>query len=295
MSNTDTDRVVVERLPPDEAFELVAHETRFRVLETLNGSDGPLAFSELRRRVGVEDPGGFRYHLQKLVGRFVHETDTGYALTVPGRRVVGAVLSGGYTKMLDAEPLPMDGSCSECGGALEARFHEDSIEVVCRNCGFRYTDPKLPAGALDGWSRTEAPMVVARWLKRIHAVAEYGFCPNCDGRLDRTVTLPSDDDAPEWLTGEHLDATVFYDCRRCGTGWQSILPLVVTTHPAVIGFHYDHGIDLRKTPGWELDWPTVGLATLVDEDPLRIEIPIALDDETRVFTVDSDLDVLDER
>jgi hypothetical protein len=293
-SMANADEVVVERLPPDEAFELLAHGTRLRVLETLNESAEPLVFGELRERVGVSDPGGFNYHLRKLTGRFVRETDEGYELTIPGRRVVGAVLSGGYTKVLDAEPLPVSGTCSECDGSLEARFHKDGIEVVCQNCGFQQTDPKIPAGALEGWSREDAPAVVARWLKRIHAAAEYGFCYNCDGRLDRTVTLPADEGSPEWLTGEHLDATVIYECRRCGTGWQSVVPYAILTHPAVVVFHYDHGIDLREIPDWNLDWPEIGLATVVNETPLRIEVPITLDDETRVFTVDADLDIVNE-
>lgn len=291
----DTERVVVERLPPEEAFELLAHETRFRVLEVLNESAEPIAFGELRERVGVSDPGGFNYHLRKLTGRFVRESDAGYELALPGRRVVGAVLSGGYTKVLDADPLPMNGTCAVCDGALETRFHEDGIEVVCQKCELQQTDPEIPAGALDGWSREESPEVVARWLKRMHAVAEYGFCHNCDGRLDRTVTLPTDEDSPEWLTGEYLDATVIYECRRCGTGWQSVIPYAILTHPAVVAFHYEHGIDLRKIPDWNLDWPEIGLATLTDEDPLRIEVPITLDDETRVFTVDADLDVVEEQ
>ncbi|WP_433626072.1 hypothetical protein [Halomicrococcus sp. NG-SE-24] len=37
--------VVVERLSPDKAFELMAHETRFRILRALDEVDDPLAFT----------------------------------------------------------------------------------------------------------------------------------------------------------------------------------------------------------------------------------------------------------
>ena len=284
--------VVVERLSPGEAFGVVSHKTRLRVLEVLNETDEPLAFADLRRRVGADDPSGFNYHLGKLAGRFVQNTDEGYELADPGGRIVGAVLSGGYTKAMDADPVPVDGTCTECGGSLEARFHEDGVRVVCIECGFAFTDPEIPAGALEGVVREQVPMVVDRWLKRVHAAAEHGFCPNCDGRLDRRVTLPSDDGSPEWLTGEDLDVTVIYDCRRCGTAWQSIVPYAVFTHSAIIAFHYDHDIDLRETPDWNLDWPRAGAATVMSADPLRIDLAITLDGETRVFTFDENLDVV---
>ena len=287
-----TSEVVVERLPPGEAFGVVAHETRLRTLEVLNEADGPLAFTDLRRRVGADDPGGFNYHLRKLAGRFVRNTDEGYALVDPGRRIVAAVLSGGYTKTFDADPVPVDGTCSECDGALEARFHEEGVRVVCTECGFEFTDPEIPAGALESVEREQVPMVVDRWLKRGHTAAEYGFCPNCDGRIDGRVTLPTDPDAPEWLTGEALELTVIYDCWRCGTGWQSTVPFAVLTHPAIVAFHYEHGIDTRKVPSWALDWPKAGAATITNTDPLRIDLAITLDGETRVFTFDENLDTV---
>jgi hypothetical protein len=293
MSNTN--EVVVERLPVEDAFELVAHETRLDILEVLNAAARPLAFGELRERVGVEDPGGFNYHLGKLVGRLVQNEDAGYELAEPGHRIVGGVLSGGFTKALNADPVSVDGTCSECSAPLEARFHDNGIRVVCQECGFEYTDPQIPAGALEGVSRENAPAIVEQWLKRVHAAAEYGFCYNCDGRLNQDVVVPTDESAPEWLTGDELDATIIYNCERCGRGWQSILPFAILNHPAVVAFHYEHGIDLRKTPEWSLGWLRAGLARVVNEVPLTIELPITLDNETYIFTIDRDLDIIHQR
>ena len=56
--------------------------------------DGPLAFSSLYDRVDVDDSGQFNYHLDKLAGHFVPNTDHGYALARPRRRVVESVLVG---------------------------------------------------------------------------------------------------------------------------------------------------------------------------------------------------------
>lgn len=290
------DSVVVERLPADEAFELLAHETRVRILEALKRVDGgPIAFAELRREVGVRDPGQFNYHLGKLTPRFVRNGEDGYELTGAGGQVVGAVLSGGYTKSLDADPIPMDAACMECDGQMEIRLTEDRVRVTCQECESDYTNIDVPPGVLDGWPREEVPAVVDRWLKQLTQGTEYGFCRNCDGHLERTVYAASDDDAPAWVREEDLDAIVGFECHRCGANWHSIVEVTILTHPAVAAFHYEHGVDLRTTPYWDLDWLDPSLATVASEDPLRIEVPIALDDETRVFVFDADLDVVDER
>jgi hypothetical protein len=293
----DSETVVVERLSPDEAFDVLAHETRYRVLRALLDADRPLSFSDLRTRVGADDPGGFNYHLQKLVGRFVTEPDDedGYQLTVAGKKVVGGVLSGGYTKALRGDSVDVDAACIDCGGSMEVRFEEDRVIVTCRGCGLDFTNFDISPGVLEGWSRADAPAVVDRWLKRVHDTAEYGFCPTCDGRVDRQVYAATSPDAPDWVREEDdLEAVVHYDCARCTMSWNTVVPLAVLVHPALVAHHYEHGIDLRRTPYWALDWLDSGLASVVDDDPLRVEVPVTLDGDRRTFTFDADLDLVEE-
>ncbi|MFC4552182.1 MULTISPECIES: DUF7351 domain-containing protein [Halorussus] len=313
---SDDADVAVERLPPDEAFELLAHETRFAILETLNDAGGgPLAFSDLRKRVGVRDAGRFNYHLGKLVGRFVRRadsgggnasdsedggtdadgdaTDGGYELTAAGRRVVGAVLSGSYSKRFDADALTTDAPCLECGDPMELRFREGGVKVTCPDCG-DYTDFDMPPGVFEGWPRAELPSVVARWLDRMHWTAETGFCPTCDGRIDRTVHASADDGVPVWVRDSDFEAVVAYECDRCGDGWTTVVPIAVLTHPALVAFHYEHGVDVRRTPPWDLDWLRPGLAVVVGVRPLRVEVPVALDGETRRFVFDENLGLVEE-
>lgn len=307
---TDADDVTSERLSPEDAFELLAHETRFGILEALNETNSsPLTFSELRRRVGVRDAGQFNYHLGKLDGRFVRgvgdgesgtdgddDTDqntSGYDLTAAGKRVVGAVLSGSYSKQFDADGMETEASCLECGDPMKLRFRDGGVKVSCPDCG-DYTDFDVPPSAFKAWPREEIPAVVDRWLDRMHWSAEKGFCPNCDGRFDRSVCAATDDDAPEWLRGTDFEAIVGYECRRCGDSWTTVVPIVALMHPAVVAFHYEYGIDLRETPPWDLDWIRPKLATVTNQRPLRIEIPVTIEDETRVFTFDESLDVVEE-
>ena len=79
-------------LPAPETFEVVADETRQRILGALHAApDAPLQFTVLRRRAGVAESTRFNYHLQVLLGAFVRETADGYDLTARGAAFVDAV------------------------------------------------------------------------------------------------------------------------------------------------------------------------------------------------------------
>lgn len=75
---------------PSDALTVLADETRIAILRALADAEGALAFSELRRRAGVDDAGRFNYHLTKLREYFVREVDGGYALRHAGSRIVAA-------------------------------------------------------------------------------------------------------------------------------------------------------------------------------------------------------------
>lgn len=93
LSMPETDPRTESLLPPDEAFAVLGNKTRISILLALEGSDDALAYSELKREVGVCDSGRFNYHLEKLLGHFVVETDDGYRLRDIGRRAAEAVVA----------------------------------------------------------------------------------------------------------------------------------------------------------------------------------------------------------
>lgn len=293
---TDED-VTVERLSPEAAFGLLGHGIRFGILEALNDAGRPLSFSELRERVDVDDPGQFNYHLGELRGRFVREAGDEYRLAAAGKRVVGAVLSGGVTGAMAGDEVETEATCLECGAPMAARFREDGVAIECTDCGMQYTDPDVPSGIVEG--SEDVATAVERWSRRNAASIGYGLCQYCDGPVEWTLCLPGEEAAPDWFDAESsevegLEATAVYDCDRCGEFQHAIPPLAILTHPAVMGFHYDHGIDLRETPAWELPWLAVDLATVVSEDPLRVEVPITLEGERLTLTFDRDLSVVAE-
>jgi uncharacterized Zn finger protein len=293
--------VVGERVPPADVFELVAHETRVGVLEALRAADGgPLSFGDIRAAVDVDDPGRCHYHVDRLVDRFVRRTDDGYVLTPAGWRLVGAVVSGGLTASLAADSVPADGECVECSGALVARLREGGVAVECEDCGFVQTNPDVPVGALAGWSRAELPVVLWRYVRLWEVSASYGFCPNCDCRVDRGVRRPGEPAAggrpaaPSWFDGDDAEALVVTACRECGLRWHTAIAAATLAEPAVVAFHHDHGVDLRERPLWTLSHLPVGDAS-VEDDPRRASVTLSLEGDRRTFVFDGDFGFVEAR
>jgi DNA-binding HxlR family transcriptional regulator/DNA-directed RNA polymerase subunit RPC12/RpoP len=290
----DAAEVVVERLPADEALDLVGHEIRLDILMALDEADGRLPFSDLRERVGTRDSGQFNYHLDKLTDRFVERSEEGYVLADAGRRLTGAIRAGGFTKTLEADPVPVEGKCLQCGGDLEAQFRESNVLITCTGCGFDVTNPEVPPGILQGYRPHEVPGVLDRWVKRSLYTAKLGFCEYCGGHMDPSLVRTEDIDSDG--ADEHgTEAMVHYECDRCDFRFNGVLGFALLAHPAVISFHREHGIDVHEEPFWTFDWLDLDGATVTNGDPLRAETSITLDDETLTLVVDESLDVVETR
>jgi hypothetical protein len=300
MTGTDGEEgVVVEHLTPEESFERLASEIRLRTIRTLD-EGGPLAHADLRERVGVDDPGQFNYHLRKLDGQFVREGENGYDLTAAGRRVVGAVLSGGYTSDLRGETVPADADCLRCGGPMETHLEDDGVYLACRDCDLRLNDVDIPPAVLKGYDLSELHGLVDRWVKRRLTATQYGFCYRCDGPIDQRIARTTDDadwadGVPDYLDDLPVEVILRHRCPRCGDERHALVPSVAVLEPAVAGFHHDHGIDVRETPLSTLDWLEMGVATVESTDPLVASVPVTLDGETLVVSFDADFSLVDDR
>ena len=95
-----------------DALETLSNEHRLAILRALAEAEAPLSFSELRRRVGMEDPGQFNYHLTELCERFVRDEGSGYSLGHRGERVV---LAAGDIDPEAATATQPDDNCPVCG------------------------------------------------------------------------------------------------------------------------------------------------------------------------------------
>jgi DNA-binding transcriptional ArsR family regulator len=257
-----------------DAFAAVADERRVRILRELWDAEDPLSFSELRKRVDVRDSGRFNYHLGELRGRFVEKDEDGYDLRYAGTKLVGSLYSGAYTEEASVGPVPVAGSCTHCGGDLEAGYEADRGYVDCTDCDVSVISAPVPpafvdgreddlSGALDDYCRTKLREVTA------------GFCTECSGPTVGRL-------------GEYeLGPRAVFECERCGGEFYGVAASVALDHTEVVSFYHDHGRDVRAIPLWELEWLD---AAAFDGD--CAVVTVALDDEELTLTIDEHLSVV---
>lgn len=93
-----------------ELFEILAHQTRIRILRVLENH--PLSFGELKRILGMESSGHLQYHLGKLGDLIKQTDDRRYALSDDGKealRVLEVMRTESFTPISRAPHLPVFG------------------------------------------------------------------------------------------------------------------------------------------------------------------------------------------
>lgn len=282
--------VTVERTPPEDVFGLLASDTRVEILRQLGESlDRSVSFSELRKRVGVEDSGQFNYHLKQLQGTLVRKDGDSYTLTHAGRQIVGAIYAGTYTADATVDPLTTGVECPACETDFHAEYVEEMARITCE-CD-QDVEYFFPPGALEGFDNTALPAAFYRWnyltLQRILA----GFCPLCAGRMGGEMVLDGDARRMTPLPAESAFETVHFEfeCRRCGNARQFVGTSPAIVHPGVAGFLSEHDIDIRTDPIWEirkeLDSPEL---TVLSTEPPRLEVRFTYEDDAVVVVIAED-------
>lgn len=265
-----------------DAVELVSHETRAEILIALanrhreSPRNPTLQFSDLRERVGHDDPGNFNYHLQRLTGELVEGTDGGYELSDVGHQLVGALLSERYDPEAELERLDADLSCILCDRTTTVSYANGLLWVECE--GDHSLTMNVGPEVLTDHSVGEA-VNVALWKSQLEMrLTIEGLCPVCDGQMSGGLDAERYDEPP-----------VFYEavCDRCGLSHRHVVGGCVLDHPVVVSLCYDHGLDVRED-AQEILSEHVGQAEVLDEDPLRVEVDVSVGDEAVTLELDED-------
>ena len=303
--------------PPDEAFALVADETRLEILRTLSETDEPLSFSELFERSEYDDSSNFSYHLDKLEGHFVSRTNEGYALRQAGRRVVEAVIAGTVTADPVVERVPTDSQCPYCGASIEVSYEQERVEMYCSECAgaLRREDPRdqlgtdddmfghlgsmslPPAGVRD---RTPPELLeAAQAWKHLDVMADSaGFCSRCSGVIEHSVTVCEEHDGTEGIC-EHCDrryAVLFeVECGTCHYNKRGLAPTCLLSKTELLSFLTDHGGNPLMPETFDVD--PGALANYEEDvlsvDPLRARFTFTIGDDSITLTIDEDVSVID--
>jgi len=293
----------VERADPEEVFAALADDTRIAVIRALwDADDTTLTFSELREAVGMRDSGQFNYHLGKLVGQFVRGTDDGYKLTQAGIQINGAIEAGAYTMEGSLEPIDLDEPCPTCGSDRTLYYEDDTVRVECRSCAVN-AKFGVPPSVLAGCDRESIPSVAGEYLRATFRRITGGFCSFCDGDVHPTVGAVGDflddpdnppEDIPEGFLEQVQDLPfVQYSCEQCGATPGGSLRAALRSHPAVVSFHYDRGVDVRDLPVWDVAGFHPDIETIRQRDPFRASVTFEADDDALTLVVDDTLDVVE--
>ncbi|WP_324755800.1 winged helix-turn-helix domain-containing protein [Haloarcula sp. GH36] len=288
-----SDSGLIETADPDEAFAALADATRVDILRALWDHQGEtLTFSELRDAVGVADSGQFNYHLDKLTDRFLTKTDDGYELTLAGIAVNGAIHAGAFTMDGSADSFDLDDACPSCGRSRTFSYQDERVRIECDRCEMVATT-MVPPGVFAGYDRERFPEVTSRYFRTIFDQLSNGFCWDCEGRLRTDVQRLSDAHPERGQTDRADLPLVRYECERCGSEITGDLGVALVTHPAVVAFYYDAGVDVRDHAFWEFSAWNTDQAWIEQEEPFRARVQYTVDDATLMLVVDDTLDVTD--
>ncbi|WP_434084190.1 DUF7351 domain-containing protein [Halorarius halobius] len=310
-----------------EAFKLLSDEVRLAILLALweicdpHAENNAISFSQLLDRVGVRDSGNFSYHLNKLVGHYVEETDDGYRLRNSGLKIVRAVIAGSglETRRLPSTEIPR--SCYHCGGPVELSYEDERLYQICTQCEGNLgpeSSEQTPEGTLivyDDFNpaglshRTPEEVFVAGTIEYLQTVKLLirGVCPECSGPVRKSLQICESHDAPVGelcpncgtsIRGGWNEARVRYACSVCKHSASYPAWVAVFDHPAVVAFYYEHGFDMT----YGLDDPEVcgrlfdrlkKEQTVISRDPVRIRVTAKCDRAELYLTLDGRLTVVD--
>jgi len=265
-----------------DAFSLLAHDIRLDIVLALLGDwaavyTEPQSYSELMDAVGMQDSGKFNYHLDKLRGVYVAETDEGYVPTASATALYRAVLAHRPTTRTE-QTGELDRDCPHCGGTLVERYERAFYTLECTTCdawnGMTYSFPQNGLRNREGGERYQA---VAQRANYHIGLAQTGQCPFCGGSVPVTPE-------PDWADG----TAVALGCDTCS--WAvGVSPLTAVQFvPAVTSALHDAGVEL---PLFEHAVTGFTTTTRHTADPPTIEIQVETEAGQVTVVADESLSV----
>lgn len=269
-----------------EVFQLVHHKIRAEILVTLaeHQREHPrhpsVQFSELRQRIGHDDPGNFNYHLQRLSGRLIERTDDGYRLSQVGHRFVVALRSTQYDPAVKQTFTDATPPCVICQSPSAVIYEDGQLKIRCSNDH----EARLNGG-VNLFESVPINVAINIALRRnLFDLTSFidGICPHCDGEAKGGLER-----RPSAQIPVQYEAT----CQRCGEFVQSTVAGCVLFHPAVVSFFHHHTVDVFQATSDVL--ADVQTTRLLNDNPAVAQTIFCVDGAEMAVTVDHDGRVAD--
>lgn len=308
----------LDGLSPDEAFAVLGDETRLNIIralwtagalheyDDLDDSTTTISFSELRRRVDIDDNGQFNYHLSKLTPHFVRQTDDGYRLSEAGKKIARTVIA------VSGDPDPgisnkVDTECPVCNAAVTATYEDQWLRFTCTECDGLFGDaapegtvlnsPFPPAGIVDRTPDDALTTGLYRCMLDLTYMMQ-GVCRECAGPVTASVSVCNDHDIGSEhfceACGTPFEAWGDLQCEACRFAKRLPIELCVMGLGPVIGFLYTQDINIL-TPSLDeiVDVVQTQFSTTLTEDPFCVTVTIDIEDDELAVVLDEEMTVLD--
>lgn len=233
---------------PADVFDLLRDDVRCSIVRTLFERSneqwhfGSVAYSELRRAVGVEDGGKFNYHLGQLRGTLVTQEDDGsYRLTLPGHYLARTLVRGEVTGA-DHQSTELS-ACFICDRPLTVHAADGFVGAECPEHGHLFS-MLVPPSATESHDVGDLLALAIRRGDWHIELAMEGCCHECWGPLTVTAPVPAHETpvVPDYIDVSTPETYVVeFDCARCNHTFWYAPGTCVVRHPAVIAFCWDHG------------------------------------------------------
>lgn len=312
MQNSPSESSGLDGISPDEAFALLGNDTRVGILQALwdafesGKGNNALPYSQLFQQVDIRDSGNFSYHLEKLTGPFVHQTDEGYELKQTGINVVRAVVTGTIIDDPEFGPTQVDVACPICDAPIEIAYADELITARCTTCegALRWKEESgyLYLGLVPPTVIKRRPVEAAFRAAITYSFHEFAafhddVCPHCSSSVETTVGVCSDHDPATETLCPTCDRTHMAEtwlvCSTCKRSMFPPVAVIVLDNPDVTAFHHAHGVKHRFAT-WETAVRSFDVREeLLSENPLKMRFTIPAGDDELRLTFDEELNVID--
>ncbi len=300
-----------------KTFDVLGNKTRLAILLALwdaydpHGTDDAVRFTELRDQIGIRQGAQFNYHLTKLMDHFVTKDDSGYRLTPIGRKFVQTIIADTMDES-NLEPTEIAVPCHICDGTTAIAYQGGYLYHLCLQCDGRlgpgsvfdegrlFIEP-FPSSALSTRPPRELFTDGVITLLLIKVMKLVGLCPRCSGEIEASVHLCRDHHPGEMSVcqacGVREEVRVRWGCSVCKYRGGTSPAEAIITHPTVVSFYHDHGIDINyKFRDFETARRLRELMmsheqVIVQDDPLQVEVTVKIADEVMTLMVDEELTV----
>lgn len=283
------DRSAIDFDSAATSFGDLADSTRAEIVVTLARAhyegETQVTFSELRERLDIRDSGRFNYHLNELQPTFLEKGEDGYRLRHAGFEAYGVIIAGTYEDADVTLSGAVDHTCFVCGRQLTTDYSADRVALYCEEHG-GVVDVPMPPAVIEGLEAETAAKYADNQAKSWVPKLKSGLCPFCWGAIEPRFSVPS----PEETDGETLIGIVF-ECDRCNVGLSHLAASVVAYHPAVIAFHWEHGVDLDVGPISIHDRLLLDTQHLEEGTDTRARFTFAAEDDTLDVTLTDELEI----